>query len=158
MYNTWFHVQLDQKILDGLYWACTHFKIKMPTPKLFQIRAWHCGQNFKFCSKYFFHVNPYIFWSYFLKFSPKYIHTSVFIYIYIFLARNLLVFAYLITLHFLWMKTVLIFFGHNFETPAIVLGWLAFKSLESLEKIVEASDGWWLGGICVKSGWCIFHC
>ena len=37
------------------------------------------------------------------------------------------------------MKTVLIYFGHNFETPAIVLGWLAFKSLESLEKIVEAS-------------------
>jgi hypothetical protein len=39
------------------------------------------------------------------------------------------------------MKTVLIFFGHNFETPAIVLSLLAFKSLESLEKIVEASDG-----------------
>ena len=39
------------------------------------------------------------------------------------------------------MKTVLIFFGHNFETTAIVLAWLAFKSLESLEKIVEASDG-----------------
>ena len=39
------------------------------------------------------------------------------------------------------MKTVIIFFGHNFETTAIVLAWLAFKSLESLEKIVEASDG-----------------
>ena len=39
------------------------------------------------------------------------------------------------------MKIVQIFFGYNFESLAIVLGWLAFKSLESLEKIVEASDG-----------------
>ena len=131
----------------------------MPTPKLFQILAWHCGQNFKFCSKVLTYIlflckSVYIL----IRLLETFIQIHAIGFLYLYLEIYFYLLTYLITLHFPWMKTVLIFFGHNFETPAIVLGWLAFKSLESLEKIVEASDGWWLGGICVKSGWCIFHC